>query len=89
MGSGLTLEALLEHVTRTHPDTERVRHFEGLLFGSVKRRWKSQYIRSRPFSRWWDRARNARMREMMQKKGMSFWDDGGFKGSLWWGIRSG
>jgi hypothetical protein len=28
---GLTLEALLEHVTRSRPDTERVRHFERLF----------------------------------------------------------
>jgi hypothetical protein len=28
---GLTLEALLKHVTRSRPDTERVRHFERLF----------------------------------------------------------
>lgn len=31
MAVGLTLEALLEHVTRSRPDTERVRHFVGVL----------------------------------------------------------
>jgi hypothetical protein len=77
----LTLEALLEHVTRTRPDTERVRHFEGLLFGSKERvrgtEREASVYKIPTICGWRDKAgRGLRGREWVQEKRVFFWDDG-------------